>query len=571
MAIRCKGVPCDILNFPEPEYAPLLPLIPHLSREDIITALRNYSKLQTARKAAAGGTDTGIRSSTLIKLKNAGIHKRTNSLIGTTTTIMKGGTNNSTTVGVVPRRASTGALIGRRRYVGGSRGKISRSKYRPPSLSSSDDNNDKEEEEEEEEEEECDGDGDDDDDGDDTNNTNDDDDDDVYGMKRKSDCSPAALYYHQPPPHLHSSPPPGYYYHPYQDGNRKSNGNGNGKSCLVSSRTSRMLPGKRGHSRLHLPHIRTTTASAGTMATGPATAAGGTAIGSVIPLHHHHPAAAVAMPGGGGYFQKPMATHSLRHGGGPGERYPTSPPPYYNHPFYTYHHQYQNHQLYLPIPIQKQQQQHPGSHVVPFPPPPPPHHHHLQQQQQLNSNMNDSDLDAAIDYLLNDINHQHHQHPSLTFSASAESLLYDTTTMTNGTGSSGIKAVEHVSGAVLYQDSPPTTPRATILGGGGSADGDDGTGVKDRMAYQTPDPIRIKEVGGREVVGGKVEGGEGGGRAPLLSAAAAMPVALCPHPYPHASMAFHNDMRGMAPFGLSTATSIGHILNGDGGFIGNWK
>jgi hypothetical protein len=235
-----------------------------------------------------------------------------------------------------------------------------------------------------------------------------------------------------------------------------------------------------------------------------------------------------------------MATHSLCHVGGPGERYHTSPPPYYYHPFYTYHYQ----QLYLPVPVQKQQQ----------------------QQQQLNGKINDGDLDAAIEYLLNNIDHQHHQHPSLTFSASADSLLYDTTTMTNDTGTTGIKTVEHVSGAVLYQDSPPTTPRAIILG---TTDGDDGTGFKDRVAYQTPDPIRNR-YGGKEAVGGEVEGRGGGGRAPLLPAAAmpVVPAALCPHPYPHASMAFHNDMRGTAPFGLSTATSIGHIMNGDDVFIG---
>lgn len=536
MAIRCKGLPCDILNFPEEEYAPLLAMIPHLSREDIITALRNYSKLQTARKAVAGtgtgtgnnNTGTGIRSTTLIRLKNAGVHKRTSPPIGTTaSTIMKGGgTGGGTTVGVVPRRASTGALLGRRRYVGGGRGKISRTRSRPPSLSSSDDDGEEEEEEEEEEKEEkeCGGDG--------TNNNNDDEDE-VYGMKRKSNGSPAALYYNS-----------------NQDGHRNK---GNDKSRLVSSRASRMLPGKRGHSRLHLPYIRTTTATA-----GPTTTA--TAIGSVIPLPHHHPAAAAAaMSGGGGYFLGKVAPHSLQHChghvlvGGPFERYHTSPPPYYHHPYYSYHYQHQYQQLYPPpIPADHHQQQQ-GSLVVPIPP--PHHHHHHHQQQQLNITTNgDGDLNVAFDYLLNDPNpnHHHHHHPSLTFNASADSLLYDTTTMTNGTGTTGIKTVEHVSGAVLYQDSPPTTPRAAIIGGGG----ENGTTGKDRVAYQTPDPMGSGS-GGRE--------GGGGGGAPIPAAMpmpVPVPLALCPHPYSYASMVFHNDMQGISSsFGLSTATSIGQLMN----------
>ena len=51
MALRCKGIGCDILNFPVEEYGELVDIIPQMSREDIITALRNYSKSQTAKKA----------------------------------------------------------------------------------------------------------------------------------------------------------------------------------------------------------------------------------------------------------------------------------------------------------------------------------------------------------------------------------------------------------------------------------------------------------------------------------------------------------------------------------------
>lgn len=48
MALRCKGSECDILNYSVEDYSELIPFLDRLTREDIITALRNYSKSQTA-------------------------------------------------------------------------------------------------------------------------------------------------------------------------------------------------------------------------------------------------------------------------------------------------------------------------------------------------------------------------------------------------------------------------------------------------------------------------------------------------------------------------------------------
>ncbi len=48
MAIKCKGAECEILNYEVSDYEEMLPLIKCLFREDIISALRNYSKAQTA-------------------------------------------------------------------------------------------------------------------------------------------------------------------------------------------------------------------------------------------------------------------------------------------------------------------------------------------------------------------------------------------------------------------------------------------------------------------------------------------------------------------------------------------
>ncbi|KAL4448290.1 hypothetical protein ABPG75_005509 [Micractinium tetrahymenae] len=54
MALRCKdlgqGEGANVLNFPRSDYAPLLPLMEKLSREDVITCLRNYSKGQTSKR-----------------------------------------------------------------------------------------------------------------------------------------------------------------------------------------------------------------------------------------------------------------------------------------------------------------------------------------------------------------------------------------------------------------------------------------------------------------------------------------------------------------------------------------
>lgn len=44
MALRCKGENCETLNFPRKDYASLIDIINKLSKEDIIVALRNYSK-----------------------------------------------------------------------------------------------------------------------------------------------------------------------------------------------------------------------------------------------------------------------------------------------------------------------------------------------------------------------------------------------------------------------------------------------------------------------------------------------------------------------------------------------
>lgn len=62
MAIRCKGANCEILNYELSDYEEMVPLVERLSREDIISALRNYSKAQTAiRIGSTASPSSGSR------------------------------------------------------------------------------------------------------------------------------------------------------------------------------------------------------------------------------------------------------------------------------------------------------------------------------------------------------------------------------------------------------------------------------------------------------------------------------------------------------------------------------
>ena len=72
MALRCKGSECDILNYSVEDYSELIPYLDRLTREDIITALRNYSKSQTALRC--GNTASGP-TPPRPKL-NGGVHKQ---------------------------------------------------------------------------------------------------------------------------------------------------------------------------------------------------------------------------------------------------------------------------------------------------------------------------------------------------------------------------------------------------------------------------------------------------------------------------------------------------------------
>ena len=106
MAIRCKGPTCEILNFEISEYEEMLPFVERLSREDIISALRNYSKAQTAIRmgstttpmsgSAAGSRIQPFPMPSLPAIRAGGVQKvaRRNSGVST------------------PRRPAGGALLG---------------------------------------------------------------------------------------------------------------------------------------------------------------------------------------------------------------------------------------------------------------------------------------------------------------------------------------------------------------------------------------------------------------------------------------------------------------------------
>lgn len=54
MALRCKGESCDFLNFPLDLYKDLLPVILQMSRDDITSALRTFSKQRTTLRNSGG-------------------------------------------------------------------------------------------------------------------------------------------------------------------------------------------------------------------------------------------------------------------------------------------------------------------------------------------------------------------------------------------------------------------------------------------------------------------------------------------------------------------------------------
>lgn len=58
MALRCKGRGCEFLNFPLSCYTDLLHPLERMSRDEIVCALRNYSKAQSLRRSACGSPST---------------------------------------------------------------------------------------------------------------------------------------------------------------------------------------------------------------------------------------------------------------------------------------------------------------------------------------------------------------------------------------------------------------------------------------------------------------------------------------------------------------------------------
>jgi hypothetical protein len=57
MALRCRGsiAAADVLNFPPAAYAALAPLLGRLPADDVVAALRSFSKAQTAARSGSGG------------------------------------------------------------------------------------------------------------------------------------------------------------------------------------------------------------------------------------------------------------------------------------------------------------------------------------------------------------------------------------------------------------------------------------------------------------------------------------------------------------------------------------
>ncbi|GAB4817409.1 hypothetical protein N2152v2_004455 [Parachlorella kessleri] len=60
MALRCKGPGTDLLNFPLSDYSHITPFMGRLSTEDVVTALRNYSKAQSGKKIPPKGGVTKV-------------------------------------------------------------------------------------------------------------------------------------------------------------------------------------------------------------------------------------------------------------------------------------------------------------------------------------------------------------------------------------------------------------------------------------------------------------------------------------------------------------------------------
>jgi hypothetical protein len=71
MALRCRGsaAAADVLNFPPAAYAALAPLLSRLPSDDVVAALRSFSKAQTAARAVGSGASATPGARGVAKLR----------------------------------------------------------------------------------------------------------------------------------------------------------------------------------------------------------------------------------------------------------------------------------------------------------------------------------------------------------------------------------------------------------------------------------------------------------------------------------------------------------------------